>query len=279
MLGVCAKATYFLQDHAHPATAFTIIFAVRLAQLTRCSTLNTHRRMLLYSLVDNPLTVDNKEDCRAQVQDYTYRQIEDIVNQITVPGSILKDTECVAVINAFLKAITANLEAGIGFECDYLALSQSIAGVFVDKNDRFDANRHRVRLNLRVGEPTKAVLKRVPVSKVKANVLLPEPEGVYDRKSRTTDQIITAGHSADLTGERLKIENTDDPQQGVFLVNTQKKEEIKITYLHQNTAKTLQVEWPDTLKSGQEYRLEVRTTINGSQAVRTGTRATLLTVK
>ena len=234
--------------------------------------------MLLFSLVDNPLTHD-QEDCRAQVQNYSYRQIEDIVNQITVPGSILKDTECVAVINAFFKAVTANLEQGIGFECDYLALSQSIAGVFSDKNDRFDANRHRVKLNLRVGDSVKDALKRVPVNKVKANVLLPEVERIYDRKSRTTDQLITAGHSADLTGDRLKIENQDDAQQGVFLVNTQKKEEIKITYLHQNTAKMLQLEWPDTLRSGQEYRLEVRTTINGSQTVRTGMSAAVLKVK
>lgn len=234
--------------------------------------------MLLYSLVDNPLT-DDQEDCRAQVQSYVYRQTEDIVNQITVPGSILKNTECVAVINAFLKAITANLEQGIGFECDYLALSQSIAGVFVDKNDRFDAQRHRVKLNLRVGEPMKAALMRVPVTKVKANVLLPEVEGIYDRKSRTTDQMLTAGHSAEVTGDRLKVENTDDAQQGVFLVNTQKKEEIKIPYLFQNTAKMLQVEWPEALKSGQEYRLEVRTTINGSQTVRTGMSKVVLTVK
>lgn len=234
--------------------------------------------MLQYSLVDNPLT-DDQEDRRAQVQSYVFRQTEDIVSQITVPGSILKNTECVAVINAFLKAITANLEEGIGFECDYLALSQSIAGVFTDKNDRFDAQRHRVKLNLRVGEPMKAALKRVPVAKVKANVLLPEVEGVYDRKSRTTDQMLTAGHSAEVTGDRLKIENTDDARQGVFLVNTQKKEEIKIPYLFQNTAKMLQVEWPEALESGQEYRLEVRTTINGGQTVRTGMSKVVLTVK
>ncbi len=235
--------------------------------------------MLLYSLVDNPLTVDNKEDCRAQVQNYLYRGVEDIVKQITIPGSILKDTECVAVINAFLKVVTANLEEGIGFECDHLALSQSIGGVFANKDDRYDPARHQVNLNLRAGDPVKEALTRVPVQKVKSSVPLPQIDAVYDRKSRTTDQWITAGHSGDIAGELLKVNDPESAGQGVFLVNTGKKEEIRIPYLHQNTAKTLQVEWPDGLKSGQEYRLEVRTAVHGGKEVRTGSSAKPLKVK
>ena len=52
-----------------------------------------------------------------------------------------------------------------------------------------------------------------------------------------------------------------------------------IYYLYQNTAKTLQVEWPDGLKSGQEYRLEVRTAVRGGKQVRTGSSAKPLKVK
>lgn len=235
--------------------------------------------MLLYSLVDNPLTVDNKEDCRAQVQNYLYRGVEDVVKQITIPGSILKDTECVAVINAFFKVVTTNLEEGIGFESDYLALSQTIGGVFVNKDDRYDPARHHVNLNLRVGEPMKEALTRVPVQKVKTSVPLPKIESVYDRKSRTTGQWITAGHSGDIAGDLLKITDPESAVQGVFLVNTEKKEEVKIPYLHQNTAKKLQVEWPGTLKPGQEYRLEVRTAVHGGKEVRTGSSAKPLKVK
>ena len=52
-----------------------------------------------------------------------------------------------------------------------------------------------------------------------------------------------------------------------------------IPYLYQNTAKMLQVEWSDGLKSGQEYRLEVRTAVNGGKEVRTGSSAKPLKVK
>lgn len=54
---------------------------------------------------------------------------------------------------------------------------------------------------------------------------------------------------------------------------------MKISYLFQNTAKSLQVEWPDTLKAGQQYRLEMRTAVHGGQEVRTGSSAFTLTVK
>lgn len=51
--------------------------------------------MLKHFLVDNPLTEDPL-DCRAQVLAYQRKRIEDIVSQITIPGSILKETECVS---------------------------------------------------------------------------------------------------------------------------------------------------------------------------------------
>lgn len=234
--------------------------------------------MLQHSLVDNPLTED-PDDCRAQVQAYKRKRVEDIVSQITIPGSILKETECVAVINAFFKAIATNLEAGVGFESDYLTLTQSIAGVFTDAKDRFDPSRHEVKLNLRIGDPLKEALRQVRVKKVTTSVALPELTQIHDWKSRSIDQLLTAGHSAQVTGNRLKIDNMDDPQQGVFLVNTKKEEEIRIPYLHQNTAKKLQLEWPDSLKSGNTYKLEVRTTIKGGQEVRTGVSTSVLQVK
>ena len=169
--------------------------------------------------MDNPLTEDPL-DCRAQVQTYQHKRVEDIVRQITIPGSILKETECVAVINAFFKAIAINLEAGVGFESDYLTLTQSIAGVFNDSNDRFDPSRHEVKLNLRIGEPLKETLRKVKVEKVTKGVALPGVTQVHDWKSRSIDHLLTAGHSAQVTGNRLKIDNPDDPQQGVFLVRT-----------------------------------------------------------
>ena len=93
---------------------------------------------------------------------------------------------------SYLPAITRPprlpfLKEGIGFECDHLALSQSIGGVFTNKDDRYDPARHQVNLNLRVGDPVKEALTRVPVQKVKSSVPLPQIDAVYDRKSRSTD--------------------------------------------------------------------------------------------
>lgn len=234
--------------------------------------------MLKYSLVDNPLT-DDPNDCRAQVQEYRRKRIEDIVTQLTVAGSILKDTECIAVINGFLKTLAHNLSEGVGFDSDYLTLTHSVAGVFADKNDRFDPNRHQVKLNLRTGEPMKTALQQVKVEKVDATLSVPEISAVYDWNSRTTNQQLTAGGSVDISGRWLKVTNPEDTTQGVFLVNTKKDEKIRITYLHQNTRKKLQLSLPSTLRSGQEYRVEVSTIINETQEVRTGMSNFVLTVQ
>lgn len=181
------------------------------------------------------------------------------------------------MIDATLRTIATNLGEGCGFTCDYFTLSPSVSGVFVNDEDRYDASRHSVELNLRLGGPMKKALEQVRVEVVPHTTPMPLVKEVYDRKSRTTSERLTPGHALDIVGDLLKISDTDAAEQGVFLVNTQKAEEVKITHFFQNTAKRLEVELPDNLKKGT-YRLEVRTAVYNAKEVRTGFTPFTLTV-
>jgi hypothetical protein len=224
--------------------------------------------MIEISLLDNKLT-PNPVDCRAMVQNRKKKRIKDLVDQITGPGSILKDTECVAVVDALFKAIAKNLTEGYGLQTEYFSFVPEVSGVFEDENDRFDPARHEVTLGLRLGTPMKEALQKVKVTVIPHDTPMPVIKKVFDRKSKSTNDIITPGHALDIEGDLLKIIDEADVDQGVFLINPQKGEEVRISYFYQNTPKLLEVELPDTLKKGT-YELEVRTHVNKANELRTG---------
>lgn len=233
--------------------------------------------MLQISLADNKLTKDDPNDRMAIVQNRKQKSVADIVDQLTVEGSILKPTECEAVINGVLRTMVKNLREGYGFQSDYFSLTPSVSGVFIDDKDRFDPSRHQVELNLRLSAPMKEALTQVNVEVIPHTTPMPVIKTVFDRKSKTTDDQMTPGHTLEIAGERLKIVDTEADEQGVFLVNTQRAEEVKVPHLFQNTPKSLHAELPDTLSTGT-YRLEVRTAVHNAKEIRTGFASFTLTV-
>ena len=180
------------------------------------------------------------------------------------------------MITALLRTITKNLREGYGFQSEFFTLAPSVSGVFVNHKDRFDRERHQVKLKLRLGAPIKEALAKMPVEIIPHTTPVPEIESVFDHKSKTTNELLTPGHTLDISGERLKIADEASPDQGVFLVS--EKEEIKVPHLYTNNPKSLQVELPDTLKKGV-YEVEVRTTVYSATELRTGSSSLALAVK
>lgn len=199
----------------------------------------------------------------------TTRKVSEIVQQITIAGSILKETECEAVIKRFFQILAENLQQGIGFESEFLILSQSISGVFASETEAFDPTRHQVTLTAKAGTEFQKALTNVAVVRVDHSQPKPFIKKVFDTKSRTPDSL-TPGYMLDLQGHLLKIEDETDPAQGVFLISTKTEEEVRVAYIHHNGIKRLQVEIPDNLSTGDRYRLQVRSTIQKSKEVRTG---------
>lgn len=223
--------------------------------------------MLKYGLYDNPVTPD-PTDYMAVVQDSEKVTVEDLIEEITVPGSILKETECVAVFHAILKALGKVLHEGKGFKSEYLVLDHSIKGVFTSEEDVFDPNRHEVSINLRLGSVLREMTRDIPVSKVKASVPVPVLERVYDHWTETVNDQITPRSSVDILGENLKIGDQEDPEQGIFLIDS-KNTEIRATRMAQNTPKKLIFSVPEEVTKGS-YTLEIRTILKNTTKLRRG---------
>jgi hypothetical protein len=207
-------------------------------------------------------------DCRAVVVNRTIYTVKDIVKQITGEGSILKETECNAVIESFLKKIGSNLADGICFQSEYFSIGVEISGVFDNDKDKFDANRHMIYPNLSAGKPWKENVALAKLEKVTTEENKPRPESLVDMKSKTNDQVLSPGGMAELMGQKLKIDETT-PDEGIFLISENGGGETKISYIYLNYPKNLQFEVPEGLVAGN-YKVEVRNRSHNGKGLRIG---------
>ena len=119
---------------------------------------------LEFSLYKNSMS--RKGKYRAVVKNVKYVTVEDAIAALTKPGSILKETECYAVIHSLLGYINEQLAEGHGFESPYFRLKPGLKGVFEGEEDTYDPKRHKPRVNFRMGKTMKESLTDLKVKKI-----------------------------------------------------------------------------------------------------------------
>lgn len=228
-----------------------------------------------YALYPNHLT-EGKDDYIAIFQSLESKSIEDVIHQITKSGSILKETECVAVIHDFFKAIAENLAEGYGFNSEYIRIQPTISGVFNGIGDQFDQERHQKEISIVATAVLKDALTKLQLEKVEAVSRKPIITSVLDLKSQQTNSVLTPGHMIELRGNYLKL-NLQQEDEGIFLVNTSDTSEIKLQQIHDNFPSKLSGMLPDDVPVG-EYRIEVRSRLRGNATLFTGMYSDVLNV-
>jgi hypothetical protein len=220
-----------------------------------------------YALHQNPI-LKNPANCRAIIVNRTTNSIEDIVNQITSEGSILKETECVAVINSFLKRISHNLSEGVFFQSEYFSVAAEISGVFTDENDKFDISRHALYTNLKPGKTWKASLDKVQLEKLSPKETGPKPEMMIDMRTKARASSVLPGSMVEIKGQRLKVDETA-VDEGVFFISQNGDSETKVDFIYQNYPKSLQFAIPENMDKGV-YVVEVRKRGQNCKSLKTG---------
>lgn len=223
--------------------------------------------MLNYALYRNHLT-EGENDYTAIPQSLVNKKIEDVIHQITKPGSILKETECVAVIHDFFRAIAENLEEGYGFNSDYIRIQPKLIGVFSGNEDQFDPDRHQKDISINATAVLKNALEKLKLEKVEANIRKPEIKSILDFKSQQMNVMLSPGHMIELRGSYLKLDE-EQADEGIFLMNSLDHSEIKIELVHENLPSKISGMLPDDLPKGI-YSLEVRNRLKGNTSLFTG---------
>jgi len=221
---------------------------------------------LRYYLLDNPMTPD-PNDCRAQITDYEVVTEKDLLEYITRQGSGITMSAAKANYEEIIGAHAYYLRQGVGVNTEFLNIRPVTQGVFRDENDKFDSNRHQLKYKTRLGRRYNHISEDVKMEKVSPVINAPLLTTFEDIASGTINDTLTPGGVATLAGLRLNF-NQDDPQQGIFLIDSAKTEH-RAERILTHTGKQVVFMIPADLPS-DEYVLEVIVLPKGNKEVRKG---------
>ena len=213
--------------------------------------------MLKYSLRKNNLQPE-VQNYVGRLEDVTSWGIQEMQQDVTREGSILKDVETQAVIREFFKTLAYYLDRGIAFHSEYFSLVPSLKGTFTDSQDHFDPERHELCLHMHPGTLLKEALAGNRMEKTTVVELGPVLLQVLDNQTDTYNQSVSSGVVTEIWGDRLKIVDPADQAQGVFFVKEDDLETFRVDVLKANRPSYLSFKAPLNMLPGT-YRLEVRT--------------------
>ncbi|MFA8300886.1 MAG: DUF4469 domain-containing protein [Hyphomicrobiales bacterium] len=222
------------------------------------------------------LRLNNQESYTAkpiEVKTMTYDQLIDI---ITKPGSILKDTETKAVIDSYWETIRNCLSEGKNYNDDNISIRLGFSGKFADRYERFNPEKHEITINIYPKQNIKSAINDIQPEFVSPDINLPLIRSVYDWSSDTEDSLITPNSGMDIKGEKLKIHNNTEGE-GIFFIHQESFTEYQAEQIRINQPKTLTCRIPD-LPLGN-YKIEVRNTTRKGNLIRKSYNTQVFTVK
>jgi hypothetical protein len=230
---------------------------------------------LEFYLVPNHMTSDPDDYMAISSNSETY-SIEDVYDHMTREGSTITKAEALAGYEEIMQGIINLVGQGYSVVTPLAHYSSSVKGVFTEEEADFNANRHQKRINTATGKRLREVADDIPVRKISPRERVPALLHFHDNATENQDTIITPGRGARITGSLLKFDE-EETDQGIFFVNTADGSETKVeARLLKNKPGELIFMNPE-LPAGT-YRLEVRSIINDTSEIRSGTLSDELTV-
>lgn len=221
-----------------------------------------------YYLIDNAITPDPTDMRAVTLHDKSYT-MNDILEMIDYRKVGLSRSQIEAVLQEYGAALAFILTQGDKVLTPLFNITPTVSGVFTDKQDRFERGRHGINIKAKAGTQLQKVADLIVPEKISSSKPAPLIDSFFDKGSQTTDERLTPGKMARISGIQLKFDE-EDPQQGIFLIQRDNKKEtpVPVGDILDNTGGTLTFQIPDKLPKGS-YTLEVRSTMKG-KVLRTG---------
>lgn len=193
--------------------------------------------------------------------------IDDVFNRMVREGSTITKAEALAVFEEISQHIIEIVEEGNAVTTPLVNINSSVKGTFKDTEERFDPNKHRVRITIGTGKRLAKSTSEIKPQKVPGKKRRPHITHIKDVESGTTNKTITPNGPVRIIGSLLQFEE-DDPDQGIFFVDTNSREEIKVASPIKNMPSELIFVNPD-LPAGT-YKMEIRSIVYNTSKIRKG---------
>jgi len=219
-------------------------------------------------LYENLLTKDNPNDYIARTVSERSLNVKQICEAAVNRGGA--DVSAAAMEHAtslFLKEMAYQLCDGYSVNTGYFTAGTQIRGVFDSPSETFSSDKHNILFQFNQGEKLRAEIPNIEVSILGIADSACSILQVTDVKSGAVNDLITPGRNLKISGNKIKVVG-DDPNNGVFFVNSNTQERIAVESndMVTNNPSELIIVIPD-LASGT-YTLEVLTQFSGTQMLK-----------
>jgi cytochrome c biogenesis protein ResB len=194
--------------------------------------------------------------------------LDDVFDRMVREGSSITKAEALAVFEEISQHVIKIVKEGNSVTTPLVNISSSVKGTFDNREEHFNSNKHRVRITIAAGKRLAKATSEINPQKTRSKKRQPDITYFKDIESETTNKTITPNSPARITGSLLKFDE-DDPDQGIFFIDADNGQEIKVDSPIKNMPSELIFMNPD-LPTGS-YRVQIRSIVYNTSEIRSGT--------
>ncbi len=214
-------------------------------------------------LKPNYLTQDDLNDCVADVLTRLQTQHnEEIAAKIAAKTAQDKNA-VLAILKQRDEEVLNCLRDGKSFSDSLVQISPRVTGVWATSKAPFDPAVHKRTVDLTLTQDFRGALEEIGVRVLGTKASGAEISLITDTATGLTDGTITAGDDIKIEGDKIKIADEADEEQGVFIIDAEGKEHRVSRRLSHNKPSMLIARVPADVSAG-EARVIVRTKFTGS---------------
>ena len=215
------------------------------------------------TLRPNAFTPDNDRDQLADVVPAGTKRDEDIADEIVADGSEIKRETILNILSLRNKKVLGYALAGYNYANDVEQMTPRVNGVFEDINAQFDPAVHKCVIDITAGAALRSELANVAVKVTGTKEAGGAKIGaVTNSATGEKDGTIPIGDDVIIEGEKIKVQDEKDEEQGVFFVDSSGAEHKVTRKLTVNKPAQIIARVPADLAEGS-VTLIVRTRFSG----------------
>jgi len=230
--------------------------------------------MIHYSLTKDRMNPE-KGGYIAKVSQWAKTDLDDILDYMVAEGTGLTRPQALAYLEKLTQTVEHFIELRGGVTTPLFRIQTTISGVFRNKGDKFDPERHQINLRITPGTRLEDLKSRLKLEKENSRDHTPSPVVFIDAASNTTNESATPQSIATIRGHDLKFD-PKDLRQGVFFVPETGSGNVRVNFYSNIKATEIYFLIPP-LPSGN-YTIVVQAIMRRHKSVRAGALQKLITV-
>ncbi len=220
--------------------------------------------MMKYYLVENKLTDEDNYSARI-LTERTINQ-EELIEKMLSKRNLVSKTDIVAVLNSYYEEIIQAIEEGDNINLPLINIGYSISGVFETEEQGFNADLHKLHVNINSAKLINDIKQDIPLQRVDAPVTGTQINNIKDITTKNTNGTITSLGLFELNGNCLKVAG-DLPEVGLYFISDDNTE-FKVEHLAQNGYKKIIGQVPQLVTGNYRIRIKTQAAGSGTQFLR-----------